>query len=804
MYCKMKKKITAIAMAVCIMAGTLLPVSEVHAEYINTNRDTLLPEEAMEIREQSVEEYEKLYETDMAVYYFRDDRDIIAVLDKENGYLWKTGLDAQAAKKLKAKALSASSEEDFEELENHPIEDNMNEIYTDMANSLITVEYRPEDSIESLKKASSASAGSSSVLTKLKENEFCLDIDFKELDLQMKVYITFGDKEIKYDIPFDQMSGEGMKCLNSLYITPFLGASGGQILKFDRETGGYDIVEKKETPAGYAFVPDGSGALIRFRDNNVAFQEYVGDVYGKDASQGEYYYEELTDAIPLKDPVMPVFGVAYGNNQAAFVAYADEGDEYMNIVCTPEENMTNYTWTAARFVYNLKYHQVYNKAGDGYFTMMKEPNAFDISMTYRFLSGDGSGSTEAANYVGMALAYRKHLIEQDILTELSDKRAADIPIRLDFIMSDAKSSVVGMENVTTTTVEDVDTILNEVMTMGITNINTGLSGWQKSGVSFAKPYTQKYSSKIGSKNEFKELISDFAQKGVDISCEQDYVTINKEMTSYYKTAVEHVNSWYAFVDKSALLPETTPVYQFGFAKPQKSAEWLSRQYDNTKDMAESMTITGIGSVLTGDYSDSEHTTVSDAITLYQNAFASMGDTKVNVKNPGMYLWQNTNRYLQMPVGHSQYIFETDAVPFLQLVLNGTMEMYAPYANFSFYTQTDILKMIDYNLSPSFILTKEPSYKLADTVSADMYSTEYSLYRDLIYDIYTQINGVLKQVSGYAWKNRIVTENGVVVNVYEKDGQTKEIIINYTKETVTAEGVSVAPLSALVTASRAAK
>lgn len=796
MYCKTRKRTAAMLLAVsCMMTGILIPDTTARANYINTNRDTLLPEEAMEIVEQSVDEYEKLYETDSAVYYFRDDRDIIAVFDKESGYLWKTGLDAEAAKKLKAKALSASTDEEFQELEDTPIEDNMNEIYTDMANSLITVEYRSLDAIETLKKASSASSASESTLQKAAENRYCLDINFKEIDLQMKVYITFGEKQITYQIPYDQMSGEGRYCMTSLYIAPFLGSSGGQILKFDRETGGYDITEKKETSSGYAFVPDGSGALIRFRDNNVAFQEYVGDVYGEDISQGEYYYESLTDAVPLKNPVMPVFGAAYGNDQAAFVAYADEGDEYMSIQCTPEENMTYYTWTCAKFNYNLKYHQVYNKAGDGYFSLMEEPNAFDISMTYEFLSGDGSGSTPAADYVGMALAYRQHLIEEGILSEQLKDNGEEIPIRLDFMMSDAKSSVVGMENVVSTTVDDVAEILTDVMKNGITNINTGLWGWQKKGESIAKPYTQKCSSKIGTKKEFKGLIASFGEQGVDISYGTDYVTINKEMMNYYGNAVAHVNSWYAYQDKSVLLPTTAPVTQFGYAKPAKSAEWLKKQYQKQKETVASMTVEGIGSVLTGDYANAGHTTVSDAIALYQGTLQELDDVKLNLTNPGMYLWKYTDRYLQAPVGHSQYIFETDAVPFLQIVLNGTMEVYAPYANFSFYTQADILKMIDYNLFPSFVLTKEPSYLLADTVSADLYSTEYTLYGELIETVYREVNEVLSQVSGYEWTNRIVEKEGVIVNVYTKGNEEKKVIINYTQDTQTVDGVKVDALSA---------
>lgn len=798
MYSKKKNKLTAMLLAGSMLCGMAMPAMNVQAAYINTNRDTKLPEAAIEIVEQSVEDYEKLYETDSAIYYFRDDRDIIAVFDKETRYLWKTGLDSASSKALKKEARKAETEEDFEKLENNPMEENMNEIYTNFANSLVSIEYRDVESVESLKKASSASDDSKSTLSKVADNQFCLDIDFEEVDLQMKVYITFGEKEISYDIPFEEITGEGIYSLTDLFITPFLGSSGGEVLKFNRETGEYDIPAKKDAPTGYAMIPDGSGALVRFQDNTVSFKEYTGDVYGRDVSQDEYYYKELSDAIALKDPVMPVFGVAYGDNQVAFVAYADEGDEHMNVMLTPEENVTYYTWVCPKFTYNLKYYKVYNKAGAGYYALMEEPNKFDISMTYEFLSGDGSGSTEAANYVGMALAYRAHLIEEGVLTEGANTQRGDIPIRLDFIMSDAKSSVVGMENVVVTTAENVETVLNDVVADGITNVNSGLYGWQKKGVSFAKPYTQKFSSDIGKKKEFKDLFETFGEQGIDISYAQDYVTINEEMLNYYKTAVKHINSWYVFEDKSALLMDTVPIDYFGFAVPTKSASWLTKQFDKMKDYSSSMTIAGIGSVLTGNYDNDTVYTVDEAVALYQETLSGMQEeVKLNIEAPGKYLWQYTDRYLQSPVGHSQYIFETDAVPFLQLVLNGTMEVYGPYANFSFYTQSDILKMIDYNLYPSFILSHEPSYELSDTVSCDLYSTEYSLYEDLIKEVYGGVNEVLSKVAGYQWTDRTVAENGVIVNTYEKDGAVKEVVINYTSDAVSYQGKTIEALSALV-------
>jgi hypothetical protein len=149
------------------------------------------------------------------------------------------------------------------------------------------------------------------------------------------------------------------------------------------------------------------------------------------------------------------------------------------------------------------------------------------------------------------------------------------------------------------------------------------------------------------------------------------------------------------------------------------------------------------------------------------------------------------------VGTSQFIFETDSVPFLQMVLNQTMEVYAPYSNFSFYTQPDILKMIDYNLSPSFILSKQPSHYLSSTPSAELYSTEFAQYEDLIKNVYGQVNGILCQVIGYDWTGRKVLESGVVLNTYDNGSDKKEIVINYTDEEKLYNNISIAPLSASV-------
>jgi hypothetical protein len=134
------------------------------------------------------------------------------------------------------------------------------------------------------------------------------------------------------------------------------------------------------------------------------------------------------------------------------------------------------------------------------------------------------------------------------------------------------------------------------------------------------------------------------------------------------------------------------------------------------------------------------------------------------------------------------------VPFLQLVLHNTMELYAPYANFSFYTQRDILRMIDYNVFPSFVLTHSPAHYLSNTNSFNFYSTEFAIYRDIILNVYRQTAPVMTQTMGREWLNRQVLADGVVLNTFE-GGMT--VLINYTRAYFYYNGVGVAPQTAVV-------
>lgn len=842
-----KKIIKTSVIAVSILFVLSLTVA-VAAEYLNTNRDTrMAPKKAYEKSSLDKKGYQKIYSNSNYEYFFRDDRDIIAIKDKKTDYIWKTGLDSPFSKdiqkakesvdetkgKSNAKLLEAYADatmsdvselkeegitaDDIKKLAKTPQQDSLNGQYTAMANSLITIEYYTGEG-ESMTTTMTSSAAEKekdgkSIITKVNDDgsKWKLKATFAvdDYSLDVVVYITFNaDGSINYNIPnkeiTDDAKGKAKAKLKDIMITPFLGASGGALKYYNKDSDSWDKVKFKELTPGYVLVPDGAGALMRFEKNKAKFTDYEGVVYGQDPASAMYYQEKVGDAVPIKQPTMPVFGISHGDGtQSAFVAYAESGDEYMTVNVKPsstEKNKVKYTYAFPSFKYNSEYYQVMNQAGDSYRKVQDVVNNFDISITYKFLSGDGKDGSPSADYVGMAQAYKEYLLKKKILTEQKSV-AGDIPIRIDFLMSDSKKGVFSTQEVDVTTSDDVNDIIKSLLSDNIHNINSGLIGWQSGGEILAKPASTSVSSSVGSLSDFEDIMKNLKKKNVDLSFSRDFVSINEDMMMYYGNAAKHLNTRYLEVDKTEILPKNAPVTEYGYADPLRSAEWIEDLYDDVGEYSPSLTIDGASnSLLSTHDSKTDQVTVSQAIKEYQKVFANIQSkkTKLNMVKPNQYLWKYTNRFLQSDVGTTQYVYETDTVPFLQMVLNGSMEVYAPYSNFSFYSKKDMLRMIDYNISPSFVLTKKPSYLLAATASADYYSTEYSQYEDLIKDIYGTVNGTLKQVKGCQWIDREVLEDGVIANTYkDASGKKKTVIVNYTNDDVTAAGMKVKPLSASV-------
>lgn len=792
MFNKMKKS-GRIALSVLLLSlFIILPCWAALAGFIPNNRDTRPDPEAMplNIPLKNQDKYVKLYENGHFVYSFKKDTMVLAVTDKRNGYTWTSGVDNITNRAIDD--MNDEAQKKGEKPPHLPKEDRLNQIYTGIANSLVSLESYDESNNVKLRSIANTDKCESEI-AKVSDDHYVITARHREPKITFKLHIRFTEEGLNLSIPSSEveLKEEGGNRLSAFILAPFMGATGGIKVYWDDKSQSYDKKVPNEMLPGYVLVPDGSGALIRFRRNANVIKPYVGDVFGADPAQASYYYKNASNRVEFPDPVMPVFGIAHGRDQNAFVAYAESGGEYMQVIVSPDNNMTAYCYAYPRFEVNHLYFQPYNKRGDGVFSLMEEPNRFDISMNYDFLEGDGSDGSPAANYVGMAQRYRQALIRDGVLREKGRLvNSGDIPLHLDFLMSGSKRAVVGYRDEVLTTAKQASEILRKLNEAGITKINASLMGWEKGGYTLGKPWAADFTRHIGSRGDYEALIKQMDASGGSLSFMQDYVRINESQLSLNGNAAKHVSGYYAEYNDLSL-----PISKMYYASPRKSLEWLRDQTGRLEGLGvREFNIRGIGQYLLSDYdSRGSEGTVSDVIKETKKAIQALAQKgTVSVETPNSYLWAETDRFRQAPVTSSQQLNETDNVPFLQMVLGNSMEVYAPYSNFSFYTQGDRLRMIDYNVYPSFVLTKESAHLLTSTNLSSYYSTEFAFYDRLIRDVYETVNGALKPVQGMTWIDRDVLAPGVIRNLYQDPSgkARKAIVINYTDAAYEADGVSV--------------
>jgi hypothetical protein len=802
---RLTKKIIILAIIAFVTTIT------VRAQYLESNKDTKMAPASMSYAVDKPDDMELIYEAGDFEFYYNESIDVFAIYDERNNYTWTTGLPMPFNNQIDDQCdaiLDVEPRPTDEEILAVcvPKQTNLSAPFEAFAKSFLTVEYY--DNSYGIIRASSTSfvAIQQATTSTLFQDDndpshFRLDVDYNivgnfPVQFSIKVHIYFSEDGMRVEVKHEDITGPNANRIAAIIIAPYLGAVGGRVVNFNLENDRYvplgQAVDNPLTP-GYIMVPDGSGALMRFEDYPTTLSAYRGSVYGTDVNQQSLYENGESFFVPLKQPVMPVYGVAHGNRQAAYIAYATEGDPFMEIVATPKSTGTGvkYFNVHQRFVKNNVFWQIYNRSGAGYFTLPETLFDYDIALNFTFLAGDGTEDDYPADYVGMAKKYRDLLVESGVLN-LNDETYENMPIRLDFIMSDAMNSLVGYRDVVTTNIHQVEDILKSLQQEGVESINSGLYGYQKGGITLGDKHQPDWLNRIGTAKEFEETFKSLKALGIDTSLALDYARINEEQMTLTGRASRHLNGWYS---RLILMNDTGPVDVIFFARPSMVREWMVKNFFSTYHLgALSYTYEGVSSMLYSDYSGRD-TDKIEVAAMYHDTLSRISEfAKINAVQPNQYLWSAVDRFLQTPMFNSQHLIETDTVPFLQLVLADSMELYATYSNFSFYTRSDMLRMLDYHTYPSFMLTNDPSFELISTNSSHFYSTEYSLYRDLIIDMYAYMNDAYKYIVGSSWTDRAVLAPGVILNTYENG---VSLLINYTEDTYTYLGQTVEPLDYLV-------
>lgn len=704
-----------------------------HAAVLNSNSNRYSkPEKYLQVNNRlNLDGFTKIMEDNKLEIWHKDKNASIRIVDKKSGYIWG--------------GLPYEKPED------------MNTTWSGIGNSLLSIDYFDKKGIEKRLSIADKTVNKKYIID---GNKLKYSVNYSQLGISFDFQMELKDGKLTFSIYNDSIKEGSDNHLAAIYFVPFLGST------------------RADEIDGYIFVPDGAGALIRFNKPSKYLINFDKRVYGKDYGIDKLYeVNDLKSSRPndftVEEPsiLMPVFGVVHGVKQNAIFATIKDGVEYASITASPSGMLTNYNWVSAKFIYRQKYLQPTSRNGAGVQVVQENRNNFNAEITYDFLNGDN------ADYVGMAKIYRDTLKKEGILSK-KEKIDDNIPLQIDIVASDIEKSFLYNKILKITSIDEIKNIVDKLNKYKINNTTIVLQGWQKGGIGGYKPSSFEFESKLGGKDNFRDLDEYIKSKGGRLYYYENPVTVNETQIDLRKEGGNSLSQALIMLERDNNDIWFKNTY---FVESNLVADYISKKADQySLNNMNSMAINEVGSKLYAENQQNHVTTRSDAYKKFQQALNKVLNTikDLALYNPNQYLWKFVNDIFNTPMINSQYLFESDTVPFLQIVLKGSIDYYGPYSNMSFYSKMDALKLVEYGAYPSFIITGKKNTDLKYTTISELYSTNFEDWQENIIDIYNYVNKALSKVEGKMIINRTVLTSGVVKVDYEDN---ISIIVNYTEK-----------------------
>ena len=533
---------------------------------------------------------------------------------------------------------------------------------------------------------------------------------------------------------------------------------------------------------GYTFIPDGSGALIRFEDIGDKPLTLTGKIYGQD-----YAYQEVGGQ--NKEVMrMPVYGVVEsdvwnpptlteeqiaageflpdkpeGKKSTGFVAIIEEGDSLAEISTEHGGSLHKYNTVYTTFyprpkdTYNLA--ESISVGSNATYTVVSERKyTASYRIKYIMLTDDelakeaGLDNNYTDSYVGMAKAYRDYLLNEGILTEIEDTEDS-IPLYIETF-----GAIETMEKILSvpvevlkplTTFDDLRTIYEKLGEAGISNVNYRLTGYANGGMNAVAPYNVKFEKAVGGNSGFSEFVTYATENGIGVYPDFDFANISefgsfdgisnkkhlvKTMDNRYTTKRYYDSTLQSF-ERGYSLAVSPSVYEYLF-------EGFTKDYSKLNPIG--VSVSTLGTDLNSDFDKKEPYNREDSKEFTREVLASIEETYSNVMVEGgnVYAAQYADHIIDVPLDSSRYSNANEAVPFMGMVLHGCVNFSGSAINMAGDTQYELLKAIENGSSLYFTLSMQNTSLLKEDAQYNKY---YSVAFDIWYEELTELYGALNEV-----------------------------------------------------------
>jgi len=600
------------------------------------------------------------------------------------------------------------------------------------------------------------------------ENGFSAKLFFSEYKVGLTMEVSLEGDNLVVNIPDDSIVEEQEgRYISTISPYPFMG---------------YSFLDEKK---GYMLIPDGNGALINLDNKEGRYSTGFSQmIYGNDVGFEEkdakaLLWKKIDMVRDSNEVLAPIFGMAHTEDQIGYLAVVEKGEKRASIEAQPNGATVSYNRCFANFKIRDVFVQPLNNSNSGTVPSTESNRSHsDLQVRYMLLSG------EDVSYSAMAETYRNYLLDNKLISVKDNSYNT----RVDFLGTEREKFLLGTKAVTMTTTENVEELYKEMQDDGVSSLLTLYKGWQKGGL-YNLPITKyKADSHIGGTSKLTSLIQDSEEKNYHIYLYNDALRLNPSTDSLNFNMVKQVNKrtfeeeWYAEVYKT-----------FYYLTPEKAADAIEGFADSyVKHDVSNLALSGVSNTLFTYSFKNKFYSRNDTAKDYSEALDEIDkDVNLILQEPAAYLWKNTDAFLNMPLGSSDYMYVDEEIPFLSMVLKGVIPMYSDYVNFEANKNEFFLQMVEAGVYPSFYLTYEKSSDLIYTNSSDLYSTEFSTYREVISEYDKALREVNDAVKDAFITKHEKTDNGVTVVTYSNG---VKIYVNYTGTAQTVDGVTVDGMS----------
>lgn len=537
---------------------------------------------------------------------------------------------------------------------------------------------------------------------------------------------------------------------------------------------------------GYLVIPDGCGAVMMFnRNGQKGGREITLPIYGGDT--GLSFVPSNQNKRVAR---VPVYGIK--QNDTLLMAVVESGAAQASITASAGGSTSGFAAVGA----SLSYRDLDTFNFDGiraqttWVLLDKNVCQTDFSIRFRLLQDD------TADYNGMAAAYRSYLLKKSELKQNPSSGQLPFTVGLLGTVTHTETTLIFPTEklIPLTTFADAQDIAGRLRDAGVQNLALRYLGCANGGLENQAYNRFSPESILGGGRGFKALTSYLTGQNIPLypDAEMQFVMQNSPGDGFSPggQAARLLNKQYAGYLRMDLATNLENRDSFAYTlNPRIMLDFFQRfqrkyqQYSLT-----TLSLGSVGACLNSDKDEKKPVNrVQSEIISRELLSQAAADRSVMVSGGNAYAYPYVQQIIGLDSDCSGYL-ETDySIPFLQMVLHGSVAYSSPAINLSRDASTELLKAVENGAGLYYEFAARNAVKLKETRVYTYYSADFGAWFNRATDDYKRAAAVLNGLEADTIDRHEYVSPGVSVTTYSSGVR---VVVNYTGTDCMVQGQTV--------------